>query len=237
MLEPWAGFGVFCLYAAAALAAGFALIRLCDHIGKLGQAGLPHRRAAHGRGGGPPEIRHVERGETEAAVILNWGRWVMHARPGLLAVRAEAADEENLRRIQDLLTTRLENFGRREHLTVAWRTLTAEARTTARQKAFMPNGAGHPPRYRLTAVTREKTSEHDSAWRGARTVRPRHRPSAWAAGRGSGPDARADGHRPAAGGLRCPVRRLRRHGVPAGTSVGGAVHPQPTGAGRACAGR
>ena len=26
MLGPWAGFGVFCLYAAAALAAGFALI-------------------------------------------------------------------------------------------------------------------------------------------------------------------------------------------------------------------
>ena len=26
MLPPWAGFGVFCLYAAAALAAGFALI-------------------------------------------------------------------------------------------------------------------------------------------------------------------------------------------------------------------
>ena len=26
MLQPWAGFGVFCLYAAAALAAGFVLI-------------------------------------------------------------------------------------------------------------------------------------------------------------------------------------------------------------------
>jgi len=111
------------------------LTRLCDHIGKMGQAGhrLPHRRAAHGRGG-PPEIRHVERGATEAAVTLNWGQWTMRARPGLLAVRAEAADEENLRRIQDLLTTRLENFGRREHLTVTWRTAPAEARTTARQE-------------------------------------------------------------------------------------------------------
>jgi ABC-2 type transport system permease protein len=26
MLQPWAGFGVFCLYAAAAFAAGFVLI-------------------------------------------------------------------------------------------------------------------------------------------------------------------------------------------------------------------
>jgi hypothetical protein len=106
------------------------LARLCDHLGKMSQAGqrLPHRRGTHGRGDGPPEIRRVERGETEAAVTLNWGQWVMRARPGLLAVRAEAADEENLRRIQDLLTTRLEKFGRREHLTVTWRTATAEDR-------------------------------------------------------------------------------------------------------------
>jgi hypothetical protein len=40
--------------------------------------------------------------------------------PGRLAVRAEAADEESLRQIQDLLTARLEKFGRREHLTVDW---------------------------------------------------------------------------------------------------------------------
>ena len=32
----------------------------------------------------------------------------MRASPGLLAVRAEAADEESLRRIQDLLTARLQ---------------------------------------------------------------------------------------------------------------------------------
>ena len=30
MLRPWTGFGVFCLYAAAALAAGFVLIGRCD---------------------------------------------------------------------------------------------------------------------------------------------------------------------------------------------------------------
>ena len=30
-------------------------------------------------------------------------------------------DEDSLRRIQDLLTARLQKFGRREHLTVTWR--------------------------------------------------------------------------------------------------------------------
>jgi hypothetical protein len=50
----------------------------------------------------------------------NWVQWTMRARPGLLAIRADVADEESLRRIQDLLTARLQKFGRREHLTVSW---------------------------------------------------------------------------------------------------------------------
>ena len=33
---------------------------------------------------------------------------------------ASAPDEENLSRIQDLLTARLESFGRREQLKVTW---------------------------------------------------------------------------------------------------------------------
>jgi hypothetical protein len=35
-----------------------------------------------------------------------------------LTLGAEAADETSLRQIEDLLTVRLEKFGRREHLTV-----------------------------------------------------------------------------------------------------------------------
>ena len=60
---------------------------------------------------------------TEGTVGLDWGQWTMRAFPGLLAVRAEAADEESLRRIQDLLTSRLQKFGRREHMTVNWQDL------------------------------------------------------------------------------------------------------------------
>jgi hypothetical protein len=65
-------------------------------------------------------VRRTECSETKGTVSLNWGQWTMRALPGLLAVRAEAADEESLRRIQDLLTGRLQKFGRREHLTVDW---------------------------------------------------------------------------------------------------------------------
>jgi hypothetical protein len=99
------------------------LARLCGHAGKMGTAGhrLGHRRPGRARGHAPPEVRLVDCSGTEGTISLDWGQWTMRALPGLLAIRAEAADEENLRRIQDLLTTRLENLGRREHLTVTWR--------------------------------------------------------------------------------------------------------------------
>ena len=99
------------------------LERVCGHAGKMGATGhrLGHRPPSHGRGNLPPEVRHVECSGTEGTVSLNCGQWTMRALPGLLAVRVEAADEQSLRRIEDLLTTRLQKFGRREHLTVTWR--------------------------------------------------------------------------------------------------------------------
>lgn len=98
------------------------LARLCGHAAKMGPAGhrVGHRRPSHARGDEPPEVRRVGCADTEGTVSLSWGQWTMRALPGLLAVRAEAADEENLRRIQDLLTARLQKFGRREQLTVNW---------------------------------------------------------------------------------------------------------------------
>ena len=63
-----------------------------------------------------------------------------------LTVRAEAADQESLRRIQDLLTSRLQKFGRREHLTVNWQDLgtsAAEAGTTVRSEDIRAERAGH----------------------------------------------------------------------------------------------
>ena len=101
------------------------LARLCGHAGKMGTAGRRpgHRRLSHARGGVAPEVRRVECSGTEGTVSLDWGQWTMQAFPGRLTVRAEAADQESLRRIQDLLTSRLQKFGRREHLTVAWQDL------------------------------------------------------------------------------------------------------------------
>ena len=48
------------------------------------------------------------------------GRWSMQALPGNLRLNAEAADEDNLRRITELVTGRLEKIGRRDQLAVHW---------------------------------------------------------------------------------------------------------------------
>ena len=95
------------------------LARLGKHAAKMA-SGLRHRPRAHGSGQAPPGIQTAEWSGTRGTVTLNWGRWTAEAAPGMLTLRAEAADAENLQKIQDMLTTRLENFGRREHLTIAW---------------------------------------------------------------------------------------------------------------------
>jgi hypothetical protein len=44
----------------------------------------------------------------------------MQTSPDTLTLRAEAADEENLQRVQDLLAEHLDRFARRDHLEVKW---------------------------------------------------------------------------------------------------------------------
>jgi hypothetical protein len=100
------------------------LARLGQHASQMGQRLRHHRPRRHSTGEEePPEVRQAEWSGTDGLVRLNWGQWTMQAIPGALRLRAEAADEANLRRIQDLITARLGSFGRREHLTVSWRRL------------------------------------------------------------------------------------------------------------------
>ena len=95
------------------------LARLCQHAGKMGRP-QRHRPRAHGGSGGPPEVLHAECSETEGSIVLSWGRCALQADPGSLTLHADAADEESLTRIQDMIAGRLEKFGRRENLSVTW---------------------------------------------------------------------------------------------------------------------
>ncbi len=65
-----------------------------------------------------------------AALSFGWGQCTMQASPGILTLRAEADDEGNLRRVQDVVARHLARFGRRDQLTVNW------------QRPQSPGGAG-----------------------------------------------------------------------------------------------
>jgi len=100
------------------------LIQLCKHARYMGQHGR-HGLRAHPGNNTPerPQMQHAEWSDTFGILRLNWGECTIQANPDTLTLRAQAADEENLRRIQELIAGRLEKFGRRDHLKVTWQPL------------------------------------------------------------------------------------------------------------------
>ena len=101
------------------------IARLRRHTARMGEHA--HFVPRHGRRPAdpgsthtPPRVTHAEWSGTHGTVSMNWGQWTVQAAPGTLTLHAQAADEEHLKRIQDMLTTRLKTFGRREHLTLSW---------------------------------------------------------------------------------------------------------------------
>ena len=92
------------------------LTQLCQHASSINHKILRHPGGARKR----PDLRQVEWSGTDGTLDLGWGRCTLHAGPGTLTVRAEAANEENLQQVQDLIARNLERFGRREHLQVTW---------------------------------------------------------------------------------------------------------------------
>ena len=71
----------------------------------------------------PPKVEHAEWTETRGSIDFGWGRCTLQANGDLLTLRAEAADEEDLQRVQDIVTRDIERFGSREHLKVSWQRL------------------------------------------------------------------------------------------------------------------
>jgi hypothetical protein len=93
------------------------LVQLCRHAGHTGC----HPPAAPGRRRGPGvEVEHVEWSDTHGVIRLTGGEITVRATPDALVLRAESADEDGVRRIQELLTRRVEDFGRRDLLRVGW---------------------------------------------------------------------------------------------------------------------
>jgi hypothetical protein len=83
------------------------LVQLCRHVSK----------AAHARA---QMQAHVEWSDDRGVISFSWGRCTLRADSGVLTLRAEAPDEENLRQIQQRVADRLQRFGRHDGLTVTW---------------------------------------------------------------------------------------------------------------------
>ncbi len=94
------------------------LTQLCRHAGQMSR-GLRHRPGAHG-GDVPPRVEHAQGSDTDGIIKFAFGQCALQATQDTLTLRAEAADEDGLRRIQEGITRRLETIGRRDQLTVTW---------------------------------------------------------------------------------------------------------------------
>lgn len=83
------------------------LVQLCQHLNKVAQRN--------------PQLQaHVEWSDDRGQISFGWGRCTLRADPGVLTLRAEAADKEHLHQLQQRVTDRLEQAGRRDRLTVTW---------------------------------------------------------------------------------------------------------------------
>ena len=105
------------------------LNQLCRHVDK----------AAHRQ---PQMQAHVEWSADRGVIDFDWGRCTLHADPGVLTLRAEASDEEALRRIEHRLADLLERIGRRDGLTVTW-TAPSGAVEHVEGQAARHTGGGH----------------------------------------------------------------------------------------------
>ena len=71
--------------------------------------------------------------QTEGTVTFPGGQWVMRVSGDALLLRAEAADGAALEFIENLISSHLRRFSRREPLTVTWHA--ADPATTPKAQA------------------------------------------------------------------------------------------------------
>lgn len=96
------------------------LAQLCRHVQHLHRLRLHRIRYRAGDTRQPPAVVRVEWSRARGVISFSWGLCTMEAGPGTLILGAEAADEQHLQRLEEMLTANIERFGRREHLKVEW---------------------------------------------------------------------------------------------------------------------
>ena len=114
------------------------LTQVCQHLSNKGRhlgAGKGRQmrhRPGGGRGNHPQPVAaeqvRVEWSETEGTVTFPGGQCALRASGDALLLRAEAADTATLEFIENLMTSHIDRFSRREPLAVTWQR--SEALTT-----------------------------------------------------------------------------------------------------------
>lgn len=100
------------------------LVQLCQHLNKAARRN-------------PQMQARVEWSDDRGQISFGWGRCTLRADPGVLTLRAEAADEEHLHQLEQRIADRLEQVGRRDRLTVTW----APPQRAGEQPPRRPTGA------------------------------------------------------------------------------------------------
>ena len=91
------------------------LVQICRHFSHRGRHLGPRRPAFLA-----PELMSVEWTQTHGVVSFGWGSCAMEATSDGLALRAEAANDEDLQRVKDVVARHLGRYARRDRLTVTW---------------------------------------------------------------------------------------------------------------------
>jgi hypothetical protein len=108
------------------------LVHLCRHFNHS----VRHSPRTHHFDNAHPPVgakAQVEWSDTDGSVDVGWGTCTLQATAGALMVRVEAADETALDRIQNLVATHLDRFGRRDRLVVTWQRADRTATTVRLQ--------------------------------------------------------------------------------------------------------
>ena len=114
------------------------LVQFCKHAAAMGSGGHSARMRLHSR----PEVQvAAEWSDSSGRVTFGpWGHATLTADDNSLTVRIDAADEDRLTQIRDIITRDLERFSRRDPLAVAWQRLESPDAAPLRHTAGVPSG-------------------------------------------------------------------------------------------------